>query len=166
MKQIVGYFKGCSKEALLCLLITWSVTVVCHAQQQVEKPVIQYVSQWELKDVLFFEPGKKVIFNQQCTPSAPEKVVNGTILLENVSYGKERLQVLLAFKDTIVESVTYVFDTREAGLMTLLGIDTLKVQALVEKDEWVYVSEDKKTMITRVKRRILVKKTDVSPVEE
>jgi hypothetical protein len=35
----------------------------------------------------------------------------------------------------------------------------------VEKDEWFYVSEDKKTMITRIKRRILVKKTGISQIE-
>jgi hypothetical protein len=135
------------------------VTVSGHAQQTIEKPVIHYVSEWKLDDLQFFEPGKKVIFNQQCTTSVPEKIVNGNILLENVHYGKERLQVLLEFKDTVVNAITYVFDMRNDGLIAFFEIDQLTVQGLVESDEWFYVSENKKTLISRVKRRIMIKKT-------
>jgi hypothetical protein len=85
--------------------------------------------------------------------------VNGNILLENVHYGKERLQVLLEFKDTVVNAITYVFDMRNDGLIAFFGIDQLTVQGLVESDEWFYVSENKKTLISRVKRRIMIKKT-------
>jgi hypothetical protein len=135
------------------------VTVSGYAQQTIEKPIIHYVSEWKLDDLQFFEQGKKVIFNQQCTTSVPKKIVNGNVLLENVHYGKERLQVLLEFKDTVVNAITYVFDMRNDGLIAFFEIDQLTVQGLVESDEWFYVSENKKTLISRVKRRIMIKKT-------
>ena len=147
------------QKAICFYFMILLITANGYAQQTIEKPVIQYVSEWKLDDLQFFEPGKKVIFTQQCTTSVPEKIVNGNVLLENVQYGKERLQVLLEFKDTVVNAITYVFDMRNDGLIAFFGIDQLTVQGLVESDEWFYVSENKKTLISRVKRRIMIKKT-------
>lgn len=108
-------------------------------QLTVSEPTITYVGAWNYADLTDLSVGTKILFQQDCVPSIPRDVPNGTVYFANVMHGKQRFAMAVEFKDTIVQSVSYYLSRKQEDLLPAFGFLKVDAYQTPRKGEWTYM---------------------------
>ncbi|MGJ8661597.1 MAG: hypothetical protein ACSHXL_06140 [Bacteroidota bacterium] len=142
-----------TKNALkILLVINCMITNFGFAQKTEKFPSITYVSKWKLDELLKFKIGDKIIFTESFTKSIPNDIVNGTVYFKNVILNNAKLEVMIEFKDTVVNSLYYSFRVKDDELFKKLGYENKTLIKLKNKEYIQLISEENYTVIISKKR--------------